>query len=199
LNLERKESADLVKALVQPHNADQLIQVFHAMAMVAKHVDAREIEMIEGFAKRWRVEPPKLEEGAVELSGDVIALRQAVSEYLAESPPVEQATELLDVLHIFVKADGVVSAEEELVLEEVTGMVAGYAAAEEDSGMHEVIIVPQNDEQMNAVRSLFPGMEPKTMRGGTVFSVGRFFSPKYADVVCERYEALGFFITRVEA
>ena len=145
------------------------------------------------------MEPPKLEEGAAEHSGDVIALRQAVSDYLAESPPVEQATELLDVLHIFVKADDVVTEEEELVLEEVTGMVAGYAAAEEGSGMHEVIIVPQNDEQMNAVSSLFPGMEPKTMRGGTVFSVGRFFSPNYADVVCERYEARGFFITRVEA
>jgi hypothetical protein len=51
---------------------------------------------------------------------------------------------------------------------------------------------------MDAVLALFPGIAAKTMRGCTVFSVGRFFSPRYADIVCEKYISLGLFTARVE-
>ena len=199
LNLERKESADLLKVLVQPAGADHLIRVFEAMASVDRHVDAREIQMIRDFAKHWHLDPPKLTEGAVEHDGDVIGLRQSVEDYLKVQPPADQASELLDVLRIFVMADGTVSREEDLVLEEITGMITGYVSAEGDENMHEVIIVPQNDRQMDAVLELLPGITAKTMRGGTVYSVGRFFSPRYADVVCEKYISLGLFTARVEA
>jgi len=199
LNLERKESADLLRALVQPAGAQQLIHVFEAMARVDKHVDAREIEMISEFAKRWHLDPPNLVEGAAENAGDVVALRMSVEDYLKVAPPADQATELLDVLNIFVRADDVVSAEEELVLEEVTGMITGYVSESGEGGLHEVIIVPQNDDQMAAVISLFPGIEAKTMRGGIAYSVGHFYSARYADVICDKYISLGLFTARVDA
>ncbi len=135
LRLEGKESADLVKALVQPTGAKQLIRIFETMAAVDKHVDPREIKMIEQFARRWRVDPPSLQEGAVEEQGDIVALRESVVAYLEVSPPPEQAEELLDVLHLFVQAD--------------------------------------------------------------VFSAGRFFSPRYAEAVCDKYIALGLFTATV--
>jgi tellurite resistance protein len=191
LNLERLESADLVRSLVQPTGAQELIRVFEAMASIDKHIDAREIAMIEEFARRWNVEPPPLKEGA---------LRVRVDEYLGIAPPKEQAEELLDVLHLFEQADGHVSAEEELVLEELTGMITHYVdGTTGDRGMFEVVIVPQNDEQLGAVRSLLRGVGAKVARGGTVFSAGRFFSPRYAEAVCDKYIALGLFTRRVGA
>lgn len=200
LELEGRESTDLLKALVQPTGAKQLIEVFEAMAAVDKHVDAREIEMIEQFARRWRVEPPKLAEGEVKGGGDVVALRSSVEEYLTIGPPPEQAEELLDVLHLFVQADAQVSPEEELVLEELTGLITQYVTGSiGETDMHEVVIVPQNDDQISAVQSLLPGVSPKEARGGTVFSAGHFFSARYAEAVCEKYIALGLFTARVEA
>lgn len=200
LNLERQESADLLKALVQPAGAQELIRVFEAMASVDKHVDAREIKIIEDFAKRWHVTPPALEEGAASGGhhGDVLALRRSVEDYLQVSPPDDQAMELLDVLHIFVQADGRITSEEEMVLEEITGMISGYVSPEGGGGLFEVVIVPQNEEQRTAATALFPGIEPKPMRGGVVYSVGHYFSPRYADVVCDKYIALGLFTTRVD-
>ena len=200
LNLERLESADLVRSLVQPTGAQELIRVFEAMASIDKHIDAREIAMIEEFARSWNVEPPPLKEGETEIHGDVIALRVRVDEYLGIAPPKEQAEELLDVLHLFEQADGHVSAEEELVLEELTGMITHYVdGTTGDRGMFEVVIVPQNDEQLGAVRSLLRGVGAKVARGGTVFSAGRFFSPRYAEAVCDKYIALGLFTRRVGA
>ena len=63
LSLGGKESGDLVKSLAQPTGAKELIKVFEAMASLDKHIVAREIEMIEEVAARWRVEPPSLKEG----------------------------------------------------------------------------------------------------------------------------------------
>ena len=67
-----------------------------------------------------------------------------------------------------------------------------------DHPMHEVLIVPQNHEQFEAVEALIPGAELKEQRGGKVFSAGRFFSDAYAEVVCEKYIALGLFTAQVE-
>jgi hypothetical protein len=199
LHLEGKESGDLVKVLVQPTGAKELIEVFEAMAAVDKHIDAREIEMIEEFAHRWRVEPPSLTEGATG-SGDIVTLRRSVEAYLAISPPPEQAEELLDVLHLFVQADAKVSPEEELVLEELAGMITQYVTGKVgEHDMFEVVIVPQNDEQLSAVQSILPGVVAKPARGGMVFSAGRFFSSRYAEAVCEKYIALGLFTARVDA
>jgi putative flippase GtrA len=199
LKLEKKESADLIKALAQPHGARELMAVFHAMALVDKHVDERELEMIRLFAQRWRVQLPDLLVGHHEGGGDLIQLRRSVEEYLAVSPPAEQAQELLDVLHLFVQADEQVTHDEELVLEEIEGMIREYVGGGESAAdMHEVVIVPQDESQLEAVRALLPGVEPKIVRGGRVFSVGRFFSPRYADMVSEKYINLGLFTARVQ-
>lgn len=199
LKLEKKESADLIKALAQPHGAKELMAVFRAMALVDKHVDERELEMMRLFANRWHVELPDLKVGAQEGGGDMVHLRRTVEEYLASTPPPEQAQELLDVLHLFVQADDQVTQEEELVLEELAGMIGSYVGVEGDVEMHEVVIVPQDAAQTEAVQTLLPGIEPKVIRGGRVYSVGRFFSAKYADMVSQKYIDLGLFTARVEA
>ena len=63
--------------------------------------------------------------------------------------------------------------------------------------VHEVLIVPQSEAQFDAVRSLLPGREEKVLRGGKVFSAGTYLSPRYAELVCEKYIALGLFATQV--
>jgi hypothetical protein len=39
----------------------------------------------------------------------------------------------------------------------------------------------------------------RTLRGGRVFSVGKFFSVSYAEVICQKYIQLGLFTTQVRA
>ena len=66
------------------------------------------------------------------------------------------------------------------------------------AALDKVVIVPQSHEQTDAVRSLLPGVESKSARGGTVFSAGRYFSLRYAEAVCDKYIALGLFTATVE-
>jgi len=199
LRLERHESGNLVKALAQPKGARQLMEVFRAMAEVDKNLDEREIDLMRLFARRWHLDLPDLRAGDKEAGSDLLQVRRSVEAYLAMSPPAEQASELVDVLRLFVQADEKVTREEELMMEEIAGMTAAYLGEAGAGAMHEVVIVPQDAAQTEAVRSLLPGVEPKAARGGRVFAVGRFFSPRYAERVCEKYIALGLFTARVEA
>jgi len=200
LSLERHESTDLIKALIQPKGAHRILKILEQLARVDRRVDEREVALIGEFADRWKLEPPDLDAGDVTGDGSLLAVRDSVVDYLALDPPADQAAELVDLLGVFVRVDAEVTAEEETVLEELNGLIARYLDRDgQEPVTYEVVIVPQNEQQVDAVRSLIPGAEMKPARGGRVFSVGQFFSRRYAEVVCDRYIALGLFTTHVES
>jgi hypothetical protein len=196
LKLERKESADLIKLLVQPKGADRILVVLQQLAAVDGHIDEGELELIRGFADRWRLPAPT---GTVDGEADLLVLRNSVENYLGVSPPREQAAQLLDLLHLLSQADAHVSWQETLALEEVGGMIRHYLARGAGAPpAYEVVIVPQSEAQVDAVHSLLPDAKEKMVRGGRVFSVGIYFSPQFAERICQTYIALGLFTTLLE-
>jgi putative ABC transport system ATP-binding protein len=198
-DLRRKEQLERSREglLLQAQGIAELMEVFKAIVHVDERVDEREVALLQEFADRWKIPMPDL---ALPLAAGegVMAARDAVAAYLRVSPPTEQASELLDVLQHFVHADETVTEEETTVIDEVGAMVIRYVTRSSDEGRHQVVIVPQNEAQVAEARAVVPEAEATFMRGGTVFSVGRFFSAKYAELVCERYVAKGFFTTRIE-
>jgi hypothetical protein len=197
LNLERKESTHLIKQFVQPKGADRILRVLTELASVDGHVDDREAALIRDFAREWRLDEPELDEAMARV--DLLTLRESVRDYLEVGPPPKQAGQLLDLLQLLAEADERVTWQEAIALEEVGGMLRQYVTGEETSTVasHEVLIVPQSDEQVEAVRTLLPDREEKILRGGRVFSVGHYFSARYAEVVCQKYISLGLFTTLV--
>lgn len=198
LKLEGRESGDLIKAMIRPKGAEQILRILEQMAAIDREIDAREIALIEEFAEQWKIRAPELTAGRVSDDGNILAVRESVLAYLAIDPPFEQAAHLLDVLGLFIRADERIADEEDLVMEELSQLITRYVEQDtEERSMYEVLIVPQSDSQIEAVRTLIPGTEMKERRGGRVFSGGRFFSERYASVVCSRYIDLGIFTTHV--
>lgn len=196
LRLERKESADLIRHFAQPRGAEQILRVLHQLASVDGDVDEREASLMRDFAREWRLPEPGIREQGP--AADLITLRNSVKEYLKVRPPETQVGQLRDVLQLLAESDARVTWQESVALEEVNGMLSQYlAGAEARFDMHEVLIVPQSGGQVDAVRTLLPGREEKLLRGGRVFSAGRFHSPRYAEFVCQKYIGLGLFSTVV--
>jgi hypothetical protein len=102
------------------------------------------------------------------------------------------------VLHHIWHADAEISAAEAVVHDEVAAMIAAYVTNRSTAPRFEVVVVPQDEAQRATIAALLPGVAATSLRGGTVYSVGRFHSAKYADLVCERYVAQGLFTTRIE-
>lgn len=208
---EREEVADLALSLFRPSAAGKILDILRRLAWIDRELDERERAFIARFAASWGIdlEPGELEAGGEEGAGGFVELRRALAGYLATSPPSAQVRQLGDVIQALVRADASVSDREALILEEMEGLLGAYLS-EEGSGdgdgaasgplpRHVVAIVPQDEDQNRAVRELIPDAREEHLLGGRAYVVGRHFSEGYAEVVGDRYRALGFFTAVVSA
>jgi len=195
LGAEKSESTDLLSAMLRPHGATKIIEILTQLAAIDDDIAQEEVDLINDFAERWRINIPDIKIGKPEKATNLIDLKKLVQSYLDEKPDVEVAQNLVDLINMMAEADDEVTEEEAMAVGEFTGMIAHYVSMEEGGSIDafEVVIVPQNDEQTEAVRELIPNIESVKKRGGIIFIVGTFYSEDYANAVCSKYISLGLF------
>jgi hypothetical protein len=193
LHLEGKESGDLIKSLVQPSGAKQILNILQKVACLDQDLADEEVKLVNNFAKQWKIDIPSPEEWSLSKETNLLDVRESVEDYLKISPPVQQASELIDLIKLMIIADDKLTEEENLFLAEVTGMIKDYIERDGEAIMYHVLIVPQNEDQFNAIKTIFPNTEPVERRGGKVLVRGQFFSKEYANAICQKYIALGMF------
>ena len=195
LKLEGKESGDLITNMIQPKGAKKIIDILHKLAAIDDDIAQEEIDLINEFSEKWNIEIPDLKPGKPEIVTNLVELKGLVQSYLDEGPDTDVAEGLVDLINLMAEADDEVTQEEAMAVAEFTGMIAHYVSSEKGGEllMFEVNIVPQGDQQMEAVRELLPELDMVEDRGGRVFKVGKYFSEDYAEAVCEKYISLGLY------
>lgn len=194
LNLERQESAYLIKQLLNPERAEHLLKILEQLAAIDDVIMEKEIDLIRRLADQWNLELPPLTPGPVENRVSIFTLRTTLAEYLDSAPPKVQVGELIDLLNLMIKSDDQVSSEEQIVLEELTGLINAYVNDNsEPRQMYEVVIVPQNKSQCRAIKELLPEAKAEACASGEIFIAGSFYSVQYAKEICEKYVALNVF------
>ncbi|MDW3196296.1 MAG: hypothetical protein R8G66_28240 [Cytophagales bacterium] len=193
LKLESEEAGDLAKSLFRPSNADNVLTILGRLALVDNQLDQKEKEILQSFADDWKVnfDPNKishLEESDQFSSFD--RLRKDVEEYLTLSPPDQQVSQLADIMQSLIKIDGDVSKEEELIVEELLGLINGYLDKHEEDNRFYIAIVPQDTEQETAIKALISDTERKKVAGGLAYVNGPYFSRKYSEILSEQYHQL---------
>ncbi len=199
LRLERSEVGDLARSFFRPSAARQILEILGQVALLDRELDDRERAFVESFAEAWGVEFRWDELTAGGSAADMVRLRQSVERYLATSPPDRQVSQLADTLAALVRVDEVTSAEEQLMLDELRGMLHHYVGERGEGGRHVVAVVPQDAAQDTALGSLLPEVAKQKLQGGIAYPVGPFFSAPYANLVAEEYRAMNFFATVVAA
>ena len=195
LKLERSEVGDLAKSFFRPSSGEIILEILAQLAYVDKVLGIREKQFIQSFADTWHMdfdweEHQKLAD--VKQSISFIETHNSVERYLETSPPEAQVAQLIDVLDALVEVDESVSDQEQLILEEIDGLLFNYLSTVDVQEKYTVIIAPQNDDQDAAIAAILPGVEKTSVAGGSGYMIGSFYSQKYADVVCDQYRELGF-------
>ena len=195
LNLERKESGELLSDMLRPKGARKIIDILVKLAAIDDDIAQEEIDLINQFAEKWNIDIPELVPGKPETVTNLVELKSLVQSYLDEGPDTDVAESLVDLINLMAEADDEVTAEEAMAVAEFTGMIAHYVSIEKggDVEMWEVNIVPQGDDQINAVGELLPELDVVQDRGGRVFKVGSYFSEDYAEAVCSKYISIGLY------
>lgn len=196
LRLERKEADYLLKRVFKPQNAEIIISILHQLAMIDEELDEKEIKMIQTFAKDWNIDYSidKLNrERAFDTENNFIRLRQSLISYLDREPPVEQAAHLKDMVEQMIKADSKITHEEELISAELSGIIETYLTQDTNISRFHVIIVPQHPGQEDKIMELLPDSVKVQTAGGTAYSIGTFYSHKYAEMICRQFRKNNLF------
>jgi hypothetical protein len=196
LKLESKEADYLFKKFFKPSSADAIIKILHQLAMIDDELDPNEQKMIATFAKEWNVEysPEKLDNEVVTPSENrYIKLKASLNYYLETLPPREQVAQLRDMMNALIQADDKVTGEEELITEELMGMIGKYLNKDEKCCMYHVLIVPQKPEQETTIKTLVPNASRLNVAGGVAYTIGSFYSQKYAEMICNEFRHINFF------
>ena len=196
LRLERKEANYLIKRMFKPQNAEVIINILHQLAMIDEHLDQKELEMIDIFAKEWNI-PYSLEklnkEREIGVEKNFIRLRGSVLDYLEREPPKEQVAQFSDLVTAMIHADAKVTTEEELISAEINGLIDNYLSKEQKTEKYHVIIVPQSPEHENKINELIPDATQIKTSGGVAYSIGLYFSHKYAEMICRQFRKYKLF------
>jgi hypothetical protein len=196
IQVERGEVGYLAKSFLRPSGAQNIVRILGRVALLDDHLDEREKVFVEAFARNWGIDFrwDALPRGTGADPLDFIPLRHELHEYLATSPPAEQARQLGDVLHALVGIDQHVSAEESLMMAEIDGMLDAYVHRSGDAALlYGVVIVPQGPEQDRAIAAVLPDLPKREIHGGLVYVAGTYHSFDFAEVVSAQYRALNFF------
>lgn len=193
LKLESEEAGDLAKSLFRPSNADNVLNILGRLALVDNQLDQKEKEILKSFADDWKVnfDPEKI--GHLEESDQFSSfnrLRKDLEEYLKLSPPDQQVSQLADIMQTLIKIDGDVSKEEELIVEELLGLINRYLDKHEEDNRYYIAIVPQDSQQETAIKALVSDSQRKKVAGGLAYVNGPYFSRKYSEILSEQYHAL---------
>ena len=196
LKLESTELGELAASLFRSSNAEIILDILTQFAYINRKLGLREKEFIHTFADNWRLEIDweefkKLAD--LEQPERFVKARDTVARYLKTSPPDDQVIQLVDVLKALVKVDESLSAQEKLMLDEVTGQLLDYHSSTIVKPNYSVVIAPQSRDQDVAISTLLPDIEKVEIAGGAGYMVGSFYSRDYAEVICDQYRSLGFF------
>lgn len=189
IRFERKEANYLIKKFFKPTNANIIIDILHQLAMIDDNLDPKEQELIEAFANEWDIEysVDKLNEHRHDdAQSNYIRLRTSVQDYLDSEPPKEQAAQLKDMMQTMIEADDEISQEEELISSELMGLIQNYISDTNPDRFH-VMIVPQDHSQHVSIKGLMPNAKQYDIAGGIAYSVGEFYSMKYAEMICNQF------------
>lgn len=197
LRLERKEADYLIKKFFKPNNADTIINILHQLAMIDGVLDPKEQELIEAFAKEWNIDysVEKLNtERHESAEHNFMRLRKSVEDYLRSEPPKEQAAQLRDMMNALINADDQVSPEEELIASELIGLITSFISGDGDAPqLYDVLIVPQKMDHHEFIKSLAPDAQQYDISGGVAYSMGSYYSQKYAEMICTQYREVNLF------
>jgi hypothetical protein len=194
LKQEKSEVGNLVKAVATHQSQRQLLEILNRLAWLNKELHKKQIKCIEVFTEDWNLNiryiisrQPK-ERGVEKYQ----CLCQVVREYLKEEPPKEQVELLCDLIKTLIEAAEKITQEEEIISEEILGILNKYIGKNEIN-VYRIIIHPKTREQENDILSRLSDAKVEFILGDRALLAGFFHTKRYAEVIGESYRDQGWF------
>lgn len=198
LSMEGNELGTIVKAFSKPTASNHVLRILGGVAGIDRDFDDRERDFIMAITKNWGMQLSEAE--LFRLAQAQVSfheIREDVTAYLQTRPPMDEASQLFDLVNHMVRADETVSAEEQLLLDEIEALVGNYIADDDGqaAARFEVLVVPQDDDQFAQIADLLKERNSScnSRLGGRAYPLGSFFSEGFAEAITAPIREKGLF------
>lgn len=171
----------------------RLRSILQKIAGALDEISAEEVELMTAFARGWGLRLAGLKAGPVDQTTPPARLHRSLLAYLRLPPPTQQVAELVDILKLRIHL-AEESPEDEAALANAADRLEQYVNKySSPQPRYELLLVPQNNDQVEMIRQLVPDAAREPRCGGSAFVLDRFYTKTYAEAVCQKYMEWGLF------
>ena len=85
-----------------------------------------------------------------------------------------------------------------MAFDEISGHINQYLTDDPMQNVYSVVVAPQKEVQNRAINLMLKGLEEHTLAGGKGYTINKYFSRSYAELIRPEHRALGFFTVVME-
>lgn len=197
LKMDRKEFKSLLKDVVNPGGINNIFRVLCMFAIVDNELHEKEVELLKQFAGEYNLDyEATMTEVQKEFanSSDAMTmnhLQQQVLDYISTSPPKNIIIWLQDLIDKIIRADDIITEEEEIVSSEILAALNHYLdGSDKKIQMHHILLIPQDKEEEDAILAIDSKLEKSKAQifgSKKAYVADSYFSERFAEIVREKY------------
>lgn len=190
LRIESQEADYLWKRMFKPERANEILKIIYLIANIDGDFDEREKRLFNNFVKEWNIKIDfELLKKEISKNNDknIIRLKELVNEYLDHQPNSLQVAQVKDLIYLMINADNHITNEEQTIKDEIEPMLENYLNSSNKIEHYHVIVVPQTTDSEYFINNTLPHAEKINNSGGIAYSIGKYYSKSFAEIVCKEY------------
>jgi len=202
LRMERKEVANILKAITKPKHPEMLIELMVALSCADGKFDKQEKDVVVDSAVLWGVGPDEISKYEEEyLSHPACVpfnIRSILDKYLKTLPSRHDVLLLIDLANKVIEIDGVIDKEEIAAIKELTAHIETYLGQKRQSLNYAVVAVPKFEKDRDELFGFCKSVSYTEDYGGTGVLLGDFYTSECAMSVCDKFRNNKLFVTMID-
>lgn len=196
--MDRKEFKSLLKEVLTPGGINQIFRVLCMFALIDNQLHKKEEELLRQFADEYKIDYDKI---MAEVQADFAEgsdamtmkhLQRQVLDYIDTSPPKDIVIWLQDLIDKIIKADEVITKEEDIVSAEILAALQSYLEGGDPSkkSMYHILLIPQDREEEESILAIDRNLEKSRAQmfgSKKAYVADSYFSERFAEIVREKY------------
>lgn len=197
LKMDRKEFKSLLKDVVMPGSITDIFRVLCMFAIIDNELHEQEVELLQQFAGEYDINYDEVmgevqEEFAQKSESIGMGhLKLQVEKYLETSPPKNVVIWLQDLIDKIIRADNVVTEEEDIVSSEILAELQNYVEGDNvKKEMFHILLIPQDKDEEESILAIDSKLEQSRAQlfgSKKAYVVDSFFSERFAEIVRAKY------------
>jgi len=202
VRMDRKEVANILKAITKPKHPEMLIELMVALSCADGNFDKQEKAIVRDSAILWGVSEAVIlsyEEKYLSHPASVpFNIRSILDKYLHTSPSRHDVLLLIDLANKVVEIDGVIDEDEIVAIKELTAHLETYLGNKRSSLNYAVVAVPKHEQDRDELFGFCKSVSFTEDYGGTGLLLGDYYTSECAMSVCDKFRNNKLFVTMID-